>query len=270
MTDINIWSAPLEEERVHRWMTCEEDDVLQENKIVDWTTSSWDLDKIQLKTLTKSSVCFRRERRATWFPFKSVENEKNFFEATDFCNLLDGKMSVPRDRKSMDEMKVGCEDRYPFTGWIEKGTSRVFEDPYTKETIGTDSQLWNDNQPDNKGGSEHCTEIENGMKDVSCEGVRPCLLCTLTRNPEFELRGSCLDSSLLDVRYSLLLDEPWEGRYKILGWKFTKLEWNKLSLRWQLERRDENRLIAFCNETSDYPLGLRRYSIVYLYNMSRN
>ena len=259
MTDINIWRAPLDEERVNRWMTCEEDDVLGEDKIVDWTTSNWDLDSsIELITLNKSFVCVRKERGASWFPFNSLENGKNFFQATDFCNLLGGKMSVPRDRKSMEEMKVACEDRYPFTGWIEQERSRVFEDPYTKETISTYSELWNDNQPDNNGGSEHCTEIENGLMDVSCDGLRPCLLCNLTRNPQFELRGSCLDTSQLDVRYSLLLDEFSDGRYKFFGWKVTKLEWNKQNLRWQLERRDENRLIAFCNETSDFPLGLNR------------
>ena len=265
MTDVNIWSAPLDEERVNRWMTCEEEDGLQENKIVDWTTSTWDLESIQLKTVNKSSVCFRKERRAAWFPFTSFDKQKNFFEAADFCNLLGGKMSVPRDLTSMEEMKVDCGDQYPFTGWMEKGDSRVFEDPYTGETIGPESELWNSNQPDNNGGSEHCTEIENGMRDVSCEGLRSCLLCNFTRNPQFELRGSCpdMDTSLLDVRYSLLLDEPSEGRYKILGWKFTKLEWNQQNQRWQLERRDEKRLIAFCNETSDYPLGHNRlYNIV--------
>ena len=60
-------------------------------------------------------------------------------------------------------------------------------------------RVWQSDSPDNQGGQEDCTELEDGLRDIPCQSVKSCVLCNVTDIPQFELRGA--DPQLgLDVR----------------------------------------------------------------------
>ena len=136
MTDINIWSSSLDEGTIYSWMTCEEDSLIQENKIIEWKTSNWTNENIQVESLNRSTVCFRKERRGRVYPFNSNKRSRgskgrDFFEAIDFCQKLGGKIPVPKDLQTILQLRSKCGAAHPFTGWMIVGDSGVFRDPYT-------------------------------------------------------------------------------------------------------------------------------------------
>ena len=205
MTDINIWSSSLDEETIYSWMTCEEDSLIQEKKIVDWKTSNWTNENIQVESLNRSTVCFRKERRGRVYPFNSNKRSegskgRDFFEVIDFCHKLGGKIPVPQDLQTILQLRSKCGAAHPFTGWMIVGDSGVFRDPYTFQAIHSlTEKVWQSDSPDNQGGQEDCTELEDGLRDIPCHSVKSCVLCNVTDIPQFELRGA--DPQLgLDVR----------------------------------------------------------------------
>ena len=46
--------------------------------------------------------------------------------------------------------------------------------------------------------------------------------------------------------------------YQLEGWADTSLAWNKDRSRWEFLNRTDKTVIAFCNDTSEYPLGHQR------------
>ena len=94
------------------------------------------------------------------------------------------------------------------------------------------------------------------LQDTSCS-EELCTLCNLKKRPEFELRGFCASESL-GVKYYMNVDDTFLGVYDILGWRSTSLNWNLENHRWEfVELRNKN-IVAFCNDTLEYPFGDQR------------
>ena len=111
MTDINMWSVPLSQELVASWTACKQEERLQKNKIVDWVTANWTLERIDVITVPKTEVCWETAKDYI-YPFPSFE--KNFLDSVDFCNILKGTIPVPRSESVMSDMNEACEA--PYTG----------------------------------------------------------------------------------------------------------------------------------------------------------
>ena len=118
MSDINIWSSALPPHLVSKWMSCELDDRLQENRIVDWLTANWTVARVDVKTIQKSNICWHTEEEKI-YSFPTVE--KDFLDSADFCNILKGTIPVPKTEFMMSHMfhlhSAACGGS-PYTGEI--------------------------------------------------------------------------------------------------------------------------------------------------------
>ena len=64
----------------------------------------------------------------------------------------------------------------------------------------------------------------------------------------------------MDYEYTLLLKRPTHsGRYEIGGWKRTTLVWNDSLQQWSMKNLRDNAVVAFTNETRNYPLGVQKW-----------
>ena len=158
MTDINIWTVPLSPELVARWSACQEEERLQEDKIVDWNTANWSLERVDVKTIQKTEVCWETAKDDI-YPFPSFE--KNFLDSVDFCNILKGTIPVPRTESVMSDINKACEGA-PYTGYNDLEEEGRFVDPYTNQAM--DSSYWAPHEPNNWGVGEDCTEVREDLK----------------------------------------------------------------------------------------------------------
>ena len=204
---------------------------------------------VEVVGLKKAAMCYQ-EREAAVYMFR-VESA-DFYQSADFCHLLGGHMVLPQGPEDLQDIESKCSG---FTGWNDLDVEGRFVDPYTNEVMG-EAVLWNTNEPNNYGGREDCTDVRwSRLNDESCTNRKSCILCSLARHPQLQLRGMCSHHDL-DVRYSWVLRDDMRDVYELAGWDFTTLRWE--GNRWEFFHRSEQTVIAFCNETAGYPLGHHR------------
>ena len=225
MTDINIWNSSLGPDLVTSWMRCSQDADLGGSLLVDWNTADWMMFGVSVERLAREEVCYReREERLYMF---SV-GRKDFYQSADFCHLLGGKLGRPRSRKELQALHMNCSG---FTGWNDREVEGQFVDPYTNQPLDLeDATLWNQDEPNNYRGAEDCLAVRysdqrTGLEDQSCSASQSCVLCSLAKPPQLEVRGACPHQSL-DLRYSLVLEQQFSGLYQLQGWADTRLQWN--------------------------------------------
>ena len=92
-----------------------------------------------------------------------------------------------------------------------------------------DDTLWNQDESNNYRGEEDCIAVRTGgLEDQSCSSSQSCVLCSLERNPQLQLRGACPDQAL-DLRYSWVVEQQFSGLYSLRGWEDTGLYWNMVN-----------------------------------------
>ena len=248
ITDINIYNKTLDNNEILNWTKCVDDKGL-ENKIVDWISAKWTSKGVLTGTVNKSDVCEDKQKKIIYpFPFP-----RPYLESADFCHLLGGEIAVARDNKTAFDMSKKCRS---FAGYNDLQTEGIFIDPYTREEL--DENRWQLHEPNNFGTGEDCTGIggDGRFNDISCSEPH-CTLCSLDKNPQFELRGSCAAESL-DIKYLMNIDENFQGVYDIQGWRKSLLSWNSKSMRWEFTENINSTVVAYCNDTVDYPFGVHR------------
>ena len=249
MTDINIWDARLSPGQVSSWTRCEEEPDLEESRVVGWDSASWRTERVEVVRLEREELCYR-ETEEKVFMFK-VER-KDFYQSADFCHLLQGHIALPRDEEDLQDLESKCSG---FTGWNDIEEEGQFVDPYTNQAMGQEV-LWNNNEPNNYGGREDCTDVRwSRLNDENCDTTKSCVLCSLANHPQLQLRGMCSYQDI-DVRYSWQVREEMKEIYQLEGWDSTTLRWE--SDRWELFHRSQQRVIAVCNDSREYPLGHHR------------
>ena len=225
MTDINIWNSSLGPELVSSWMRCTQDPALGGSLVVDWATADWMRFGVSVESLAKKEVC-HKELGERLYMF-SVEG-KDFYQSADFCHLLGGRLALPRSREDLQELHRNCSG---FTGWNDREVEGQFVDAYTNQPLVLQEELWNQDEPNNYRGSEDCIAVSyrgqrSGLEDQSCFTSQSCVLCSLQKPPQLQLRGLC-PLQPLDLRYSLVLRQQFSGRYSLQGWAQSRLQWNK-------------------------------------------
>ena len=155
-------------------------------------------------------------------------------------------------------MKSKCGN--PYAGYNDLEREGRFVHPYTSRPVN--SSLWADHEPNNFGVGEDCTEVDGAglLNDIRCNEDR-CTVCSLRNNPQFSLRGFCPDQPL-DVKYLLQMNASSRQVYPLYGWEKTVLSWSEDHARWEFELVSDSRLVAHCNSTKDYPLGVQRLIVV--------
>ena len=70
------------------------------------------------------------------------------------------------------------------------------------------------------------TLMRMGLEDQRCDTSKSCVLCTLEKQPQLQLRGSCPQQPL-DLRYTWRLEDQISGLYRLEGWADTSLRWKE-------------------------------------------
>ena len=119
--------------------------------------------------------------------------------------------------------------------------------------------LWVPPEP-NGGRVENCAILllTGGLNDDTCNGEL-CTVCRFDQMPELHLRGVC-PGVQVDVTFNLITSGYGEaGRYLLQGWRHSKITWHPDLHRWQIVSIKDGAVVASCNSTADYPLGVHRW-----------
>ena len=163
-----------------------------------------------------------------------------------------GRMTVAVNNQTIQEMQSKCHSYAGYNDLVKEG---LFVNPYTGEEIRNPN--WAFDEPNNWGVGEDCTENKDGyLNDISCT-QKYCTLCNLSKRPEFELRGFCVDEPI-GPKYLMDVEDQHLDVYDIIGWSATILTWNKEMNRWEFQDLSSNNVVAYCNETITYPFGVHR------------
>ena len=252
MTDINIWNVTLADEDVKDWTDCTEEEQLENNKIIDWSSANWTTKGIRNDLVNRSTVCYKRQgtNKIFKFPFS-----RSYLDSVDFCHLLNGKLAIAINNTTAMEMLKKCDSH--FSGFNDIENEGNFINPYTGEAVA--DARWAYHEPNNFGVGEDCTDTsKNGLfNDISCSS-KQCTLCNLATRPQFELRGLC-DSARFGTKYYLDVKDTFAGVYDIQGWRGSTFIWNQVNLTWEIIEAKNKNIIAFTNDTSgEYPFGVHR------------
>lgn len=174
---------------------------------------------------------------------------------------------MARDANSLTEMvsavaEVGldvCGDKF-FAGFSDEATENVWVDP-AGNSLNWDN--WQPGEPSNFGDDEDCAVVLPGTKmmfnDFTCSIKQLCTTCQLdmANLNSFQLAGVC-EKSLVDSFYI------WDRSLSQLnGYISSVLRFSPEKERWEVTASgDTLTVLAFMNETKDFPLGVRPWTFL--------
>ena len=248
MTDVNIWKRSLTQSEVEQWSRCE---VERGGDLVDWNTAEWEAVGLQERQVPREEVCDRQELMKHLMVFTT---KKSFPATRVHCLAMGGEIAVARDNQTMFDM-IGTVQEYVkncghlfYSGYTDKTVEGEWVDGNTAERM-TWIQ-WQAGEPSNNVGQD-CTAfdvLKNGATlDNECE-VELCPICQVPEATAFQLQGIC-QSSFIDRFY--IFQSP----RHLLGYMHNEMVWTEKNDRWEILNLINNKIEAFSNETSEFPIG---------------
>ena len=259
MTDINIWNRSLTESEVELWTKCK---LGSGGNLLDWSTAQWKKVRLEEMDIDEQEVCKGKTETKNLYIF---QNKKTLEEGRKFCESMGGEVEIARDSRLMQEMAAAvkvsqgnCGHRI-YAGYTDKYEDGVWLDTFN-ETGNLSWIKWNEGEPNNYGGNEDCIELDvktsPRCNDVRCS-QKYCPLCRLPHQTVFHLQGICQESFL--DRYYMMQSA---GSWQMLGYRQDSLDWVEEKRQWQISNMDSKIIMAFLNETSDFPLGTHHWYFI--------
>ena len=263
MADLNIWSRALAEEESRQWGECR---VEEEGDVLAWSKARLEVVGYTRADMDRSDLCQQQAdtSAADYVPFEVL---LGYQETKTFCQKLGGEMAVTTSDNgtAMDRMieaagrvdEKKCRPAYGKEfGWFFSGHNDIKE---SGQWLSDDSEQpvsldWDEDFP-----AEHlfydCAMFNletREYQDHTCVW-RLCPLCKFTEKAlRFHLAGVCKES-LVDRYYVT------GQHFNMIGYMQTRIVWQQQTTRWEILDEDTDNLLAFWNETSDFPLGLHRW-----------
>ena len=270
VTDLAVWDSLLQEQQVVSWARCRagqggslidwrEGKVDTGRSLITWGNSSLHIVKLETEKLLLEDICAIQNVKPKFF--KTFAVLRDYEGSINFCRNIGGEMAVARDNQTLTEMmaavrEVGlevCGDKF-FAGFSDEATETDWVEP------GGESLTWWDNwqpgEPNNFGDEEDCAVVLPGtnmmFNDFTCSTKQLCSTCQLdmARLYSFQLAGVC-EESQVDSFYI------WDRTLSHLnGYISSVLSFSTGRARWEVSTTTDRTLLAFMNETEDFPLGV--------------
>ena len=149
--------------------------------------------------------------------------------------------------------EANCFYRF-YNGYSKLANEKKYHNVNTMEEVSNIN--WLPNEPRNLI-DDLCPMYDirfNGSLNKQCD-FQKCPICKLKSMQKFVLKGICPkeDAWIADINYSL---RP--GKL-FIGNMHTKITFSTDNSRWEIQTLQNNSTIAFTNESTDYPFGLRKW-----------
>ena len=229
--------------------------------MVNWETAEWTMYGLEVEEIPNEEFCHSgNELRVFASPKRDFETSVNF------CKRLGGNLAVADNFNNADAMMNLFVEKGPNCTFTWTGYSDIKEEgKYVNVLTGEDLSWknWLDGEPNGEK-EENCAVIplfnnpKRKIVDYDCTD-NLCTICrfTETKMTKLKLRGACPEEEL-DINFQLLnimKNERYLIRSK--GWKTAELVWNEK--KWEFVNLRSKKVIAYTNDTDDYPLGTHKW-----------
>ena len=261
ITDVHVWDKVRDTEDILSWSECRDN---VGGNIINWSNLTMKIFGYKEVELSKEEVC--PKTAVKYFPFETM---KNFAESQTFCSNLGGEMAVVTDQQTLVAMSeagrqvefIKCRPPYVTgLGWFFGGHQDM-EVENTWVDVNTQVEIqwqipWQHGYPtyyDNYDCSFYHVETME-FQDHLCK-FEYCPMCQFDDLPvSFLLRGVCLFSS---VDSYFVSNKDFK---QLIGYIQTVMIYSKHQQRWEVRSSvDETKILAFLNETSEFPLGVHQW-----------
>ena len=258
MTDFNVWNFTLPLEQMKSWTLCTR---TSKGNIVEWDKVSLLKEGLEEEILTMKEICEEPNPGMVLLP-----GLRTFQGSMDICKKLGGHLHYARSSEDIKEMVdfVGkyvdeCPKQDLFIGYSDTTKEGEFINKITNELMNNSAIEWNWGEP-NGGRRENCVDISppGNLNDRMCDAPTDCSLCQFEQRPLLSLRGLCSFVEM-DSKYLMDLRERKYEKYSLNGWELTNIIWSDSRNAWELLNSKNESLVAFTNETSDYPVGTQKW-----------
>ena len=174
-----------------------------------------------------------------------------------------GQLAVIEDDDAIKRMTTAMQDtpnweancffRF-YTGYTKLINEEKYRNINTMKKVS--NIKWNSDEP-RVLNDDVCPMYDirfNGSLNKECN-FQKCPICKLKSMQKFVLKGICsrTDTWVADIYYSL---RP--GKL-FIGSMHTKITFTKDNKRWEIQTLQNNSTVAFTNESTDYPFGMRKW-----------
>ena len=261
VTDVQIWDKILDDQQIRRWSECRENDG---GNVINWSNVTLQLFGYKELYQNREEICTGPSDK--YVPFETM---KNLEDTLIFCQNIGGKMAVVTDNQTLSRMAEAGKRvdfykcRPPYVtglGWFFGGHQDMEEENTWVDTnTGTEIDWdipWDLGFPtyyDNYDCSFFHVETRL-FEDHLCK-FEYCPMCRFDDLPvSFMLRGVCLFSSV-DSYFVSSQDFQY-----LLGFIQSKIVYSSEKSRWEVRSSvDDDTVLAFLNETSEFPLGVHHW-----------
>ena len=258
MTDLNIWKRNLKESEIKSYDNCEFDE--ENNKIISWESAIVNVTNVQEIKVDKKNICKKDIKK---FLYLASEKKANFDDALEYClDVVGGEMAVIENEEStsrivqafnsIPDRQSKCFTRF-WNGYTKEENELSFKNPNNNK-LAANFQWMNDEPRDFPGDVCPMFDIvQNSSLSKECHHLK-CPICKVPEMKKYTLRGVCIGETwLADIFYYLKQEKV------LIGNMQTKITWSSESKRWEIQALKDNSIIAFMNDTNNYPFGKHQW-----------
>ena len=258
MTDVNIWNYSMSIDEMKSWTNCVD---IKVGNVVNWETAQWRMEGVGEERIAMEEICQSVNELALF-----TSPRRDFETSVKFCSNLGGNLAVAdnsRNGRAMMELIMNREGECDKLDTTWAGYTDIDEEGNFINVVTGEDMVWKNwktNQP-NGGTEQNCVTVASSeagqFHDTRC-AAKLCTICQFgPRAKKLNLRGSCPEENL-DLDYQLL-NVMRQKRYVIRGMRSTELVWNMGSSSWNFINLRTKKVIAYNNDTDDYPLGTYKW-----------
>ena len=253
VSDVNVWSRLLSEEEILAWSLCQRD---IPGHVLSWSEVMLDISPmLAVQQIEKSKICLKQNKGKKIVGF---DLKKSFDETVEFCQRLGGNISVTRDGKTLEDIRLvfqeSCApDSMIHSGYSDKEVEGRWVDVVRGESSSWLQLHWAPDNPSNYTNRDCAFYNLTGRSflDGFCSELS-CPVCQLPSTANnFILRGVCLESPV-DTHFVMKTSS------EFLGYIQSRMLYSETKARWEIVNvRDSTEVLAYMiqEEGGSFPIG---------------